>query len=605
MSRSPLSLSALLVGCALLPVSSLAQLSFESHPVAAGYVTLHGDFNGDGREDIVNGKTLLLSSGDGTYQAPIPLPASADAIGDFNNDGELDFISYRTGGNAVNESGLPTIYLGNGNGTFQAGKAVTGAGASAPGDIFYLVVADVNHDSKTDFITVDETSGTGFNGYPTIVQVWLSNGNGTFTKGQSFTTQDPDPSNPNIELGGVNTGDFDGDGKPDLAIVYDLYYGPTIVQIWYGDGSGHLGNSYYLDDPKGYFDARFTIADVNNDGRDDLIGGAQTFQDRSVEGLPLLALFAGNANRTLSYSNISTSQCAAQPAVADFNGDGLNDLAYNMIACPGYPMGGGNMTYVVRPGEGSGAFGPEETVTQSVNGGYPVSAIRSTTGTKPDLVFNQVVLGSNNSESTNIQLLVNTSEGSFPGCGLSGIAEGVQVCTPGASSTSPVKFSVAAAGPTPMRTAAVWVDGKKVSEQLTHAFSNYSFLDASLPLATGSHAITVFGTGWDNTLQQKSFTLTVGSSGSCPAPSGTGVNLCQPLNGATVSSPVTIQATSKVTGTLARMEVWIDGVKKYTETSSPTLSYSISLAAGSHRFAVFAVNTAGAKWETFDYATVK
>ena len=88
-----------------------------------------------------------------------------------------------------------------------------------------------------------------------------------------------------------------------------------------------------------------------------------------------------------------------------------------------------------------------------------------------------------------------------------------------------------------MRTAAVWVDGKKVAEQLTHAFSNYSFLDASVSLAAGSHAITVFGTGWDNTLQPKSFTLTVGSGGSCPAPSATGVNLCQPLNGAPSPRP--------------------------------------------------------------------
>jgi hypothetical protein len=68
---------------------------------------------------------------------------------------------------------------------------------------------------------------------------------------------------------------------------------------------------------------------------------------------------------------------------------------------------------------------------------------------------------------------------------------------------------------------------------------------------------------------------------------------------------VTIQATSNIPGTLARMEVWIDSVKKYTETTSPTLTYSISLAPGSHRFAVFAVNTAGGKTETFDYATVK
>ena len=60
-----------------------------------------------------------------------------------------------------------------------------------------------------------------------------------------------------------------------------------------------------------------------------------------------------------------------------------------------------------------------------------------------------------------------------------------------------------------MRAAAVWVDGKKVTEQLAHAFSNYSFLDASIPLATGSHAITIYGTGWDDTLQKKSFTLNV------------------------------------------------------------------------------------------------
>lgn len=72
-----------------------------------------------------------------------------------------------------------------------------------------------------------------------------------------------------------------------------------------------------------------------------------------------------------------------------------------------------------------------------------------------------------------------------------------------------------------------------------------------------------------------------------------------------MTSPVTIQATSNIPGKLARMEVWIDGVKKYTETTSPMLTYTISLAAGSHRFAVFAVNSTGGKTEAFDYATVK
>jgi hypothetical protein len=46
-------------------------------------------------------------------------------------------------------------------------------------------------------------------------------------------------------------------------------------------------------------------------------------------------------------------------------------------------------------------------------------------------------------------------------------------------------------------------------------------------------------------------------------------------------------------------------VKKYTETNSKTLNTSISLAAGSHHFTIYAVNTAGTKWQAVSTATVK
>jgi Big-like domain-containing protein len=320
--------------------------------------------------------------------------------------------------------------------------------------------------------------------------------------------------------------------------------------------------------------------------------------------LPKLAIFSGNANRTLSYSNLSTNQCPGPVAVADFNGDGINDLAYSEASC----TTASTSNFVIRPGTGSGGFGAEQTVYQNTYRIYQPYTVRSTTGTKPDLTFVED-LGPNNT-STNppeaLVLLSNTSAGSFPGCGVTGMAVGIRICTPGATAGSPVKFSVGAAGPTPMRTAAVWVDGKKADEQLVHAFSNYSFFDGSLSLAAGSHAITIYGTGWDDTLQKKSFTLTVsGSGGSCSAPTSPGVHVCAPANGSTVSSPVQVQATAMITGTLARMELWVDGVKKYTETSSKTLNTSISLGAGSHRFGVFAVNTAGTKWEGVATATVK
>ena len=82
------------------------------------------------------------------------------------------------------------------------------------------------------------------------------------------------------------------------------------------------------------------------------------------------------------------------------------------------------------------------------------------------------------------------------------------------------------------------------------------------------------------------------------------LTVSSPTNGSTASSPVHVAAKSSVSGTLARMEVWVDGVKKYSTTSS-TLDTYVTLASGSHRFTVFAVNTAGTKWSKVLYATVK
>jgi hypothetical protein len=66
---------------------------------------------------------------------------------------------------------------------------------------------------------------------------------------------------------------------------------------------------------------------------------------------------------------------------------------------------------------------------------------------------------------------------------------------------------------------------------------------------------------------------------------------------------VQVLASANVTGTLSQMQLWVDGVKKFTESSSTTLQTSISLAAGTHRFAVLAINTSGQKWEQAVNAT--
>jgi phosphatidylinositol-3-phosphatase len=84
-----------------------------------------------------------------------------------------------------------------------------------------------------------------------------------------------------------------------------------------------------------------------------------------------------------------------------------------------------------------------------------------------------------------------------------------------------------------------------------------------------------------------------------------GVTVSSPLSGSSVSSPVKASATAKVSGTIYRFELWVDGVKKASTSNSTSLNASVSLPAGSHRFTFRARNTSGTHWDKVVYATVK
>jgi len=83
------------------------------------------------------------------------------------------------------------------------------------------------------------------------------------------------------------------------------------------------------------------------------------------------------------------------------------------------------------------------------------------------------------------------------------------------------------------------------------------------------------------------------------------LNVCSPLNNATVNSTVLVWAGGTVTGTIARMEVWVDGVKKFSTFNSNQLKTKLSLASGPHTFVFYIVNTTGQKWLQTVNATVK
>jgi hypothetical protein len=211
-----------------------------------------------------------------------------------------------------------------------------------------------------------------------------------------------------------------------------------------------------------------------------------------------------------------------------------------------------------------------------------------------------VAIASGFSQSTDA--LASYTIGSGSGCSAP-TSPGVNICSPtnGSSVNSPATVQASATVTGTISHMELWIDGVR-----QYSISG-STLNTSVTLAAGSHrfavlAINTAGTKWETVVNA---TVGGGGGGSCTAPSSPGVNICQPVSGSTVSSPVSVHAAGTVTGTISHMELWVDGVKKFATTSGSTLSTSLTLASGSHRFAVLAINTAGTKWEQAINATVQ
>src|SRR5208282_406278 len=165
-----------------------------------------GDFNNDGNLDYVVASlnpaiaTIMLGSGNGAFTAVTaggapysvnPYPEGA-VVADFNGDGNLDIAFANSAGNGV------TILLGNGDGTFTpAASPAVSFGAA-------IAVGDFNGDGIPDLAV--SNNGSGY-----VVTILLGNGDGTFTVGASVPV--PQWS---INPEGIVAMDFNGDGKMDL-----------------------------------------------------------------------------------------------------------------------------------------------------------------------------------------------------------------------------------------------------------------------------------------------------------------------------------------------------------------------------------------------------
>jgi hypothetical protein len=262
-----------------------------------------GDFNGDGILDLAvtnpneNTVSILLGNRNGTFRARVPYSTGPGPYGlaaaDLNGDGKLDLMITDF------DAATISVLLGNGDGTFQPYvEYATGSGPTS------VAVGDFNRDGKLDLVTTNRYSDT--------ISILLGNGDGTLTSGASYPTG-PLPR-------WVSIADLNSDGKLDLVEVTD-YPSPPTVAIYLGNGDGTFQSSvtYAI-----AADATsVTTGDFNGDGRLDLATSNYNGGTGST-----VSILLGNGDGTFQpHKDYAAGSGPNQLVAGDFNDDGRLDLA--------------------------------------------------------------------------------------------------------------------------------------------------------------------------------------------------------------------------------------------------------------------------------------
>ncbi len=204
--------------------------------------------------------------------------------------------------------------LGNGDGTFQV-PSQAAAVSSVP---LSMVAFDLNGDGKLDLAAANSDRS---------VSVLLGNGDGTFqpqnviTLGTGF-----------IGTEAIAAGDFNGDGKLDLAVstVGTSASQPWQVLILLGNGDGTFQPPTTLA-TSGFFIYSIAVADLNGDGKLDLAVESDA-QDGSDTTPGVVSVLVGNGDGTFQpYVSYTTGYRGRSVTATDVNGDGVEDLIVGTV----------------------------------------------------------------------------------------------------------------------------------------------------------------------------------------------------------------------------------------------------------------------------------
>jgi cysteine-rich repeat protein len=317
------------------------------------------DFNGDTVLDLIATTgvvSVFLGNGDGTFGAPSNSTIAGSfpgpfAIGDFDGDTILDLVTTLDSGNIA-------FLKGVGNGTFLFQGLIGGATGSGGAN----AVADFNGDGFLDF-----AFGKIF---PSTIAVVLGNGNGTFGVPSNFGI-----SGFPID---IDAADVNDDTFLDLAIAnFDPNINFNAVSILLGDGSGAFGSPVNF--TAGLQPSSVAVGDLNNDALLDLA----VTNTNSRDGNTLLGNGNGSFGAAIRFTvGFTGSDTPNTVEMEDFNGDAFLDLVVSVDTFPTDDI-------IIKLGAGDGTFPFQEFIT--AGNGPSFIAIGDFTGdTFPDIaVANQ------------------------------------------------------------------------------------------------------------------------------------------------------------------------------------------------------------------------
>jgi hypothetical protein len=368
----------------LTPTSDPAQTVPQPSSEGSSYAPVAvGDFTNNGVTDIVTPNGVYLGAGDGTFQAPKADPPlseasqdpSAIAVGYFDSDHNLDVAI------ALATTDGVSISLGNGDGTFQPATTI---GLSILGVPDAIVAGDFGNGHTDLAVTVADTNGPSDD-----VVLLMGQGDGTFVQSAPIPV--------GVDPISITEGTFGANGH-FLAVV-DQNSNDVTILTNHGDGSFSATQTIQL--PLFSTPTSIAAGEFSSDGNYDL---AVTYAGSSS-----VQIFTGAGDGTFQPGKTLPVGVDPVSIVAGDLGNGHVDLA---IA----DLNANDVSVLM--GNGDGSFQP--AVYTPTTTGVISSATGTAAGSAPAAIvagdFNgdgRLDLATANLGSSDISVLLGKGDGTF------------------------------------------------------------------------------------------------------------------------------------------------------------------------------------------------